>query len=197
MTSRSPNNRSDLDRRQFLSRLTFALGGAVSMSLTSAVSAGMFTATNLDPGKLHIFTKDQLTLFGDMAQTLIPRTETPGARDVNAHFLADELVANWMTKEESVRFISAFQQLMDSIHKKYGKTFSALSQKDKTTVLDHLGKEMKKNKGYHVYSDIREMTIFGYYTSEIGASEELIFDPVPGPYQGCVDLSTVGKTYAL
>ena len=44
---------------------------------------------------------------------------------------------------------------------------------------------------------LKNLVVTGYFTSEVGAKQALIFDPVPGPYKGCIDFSEVKGVYAL
>jgi len=48
----------------------------------------------------------------------------------------------------------------------------------------------------HYFSVIKELTIFGFYTSEVGASQVLHYNPIPGKFNGCVPLGEIGKTWA-
>jgi hypothetical protein len=47
------------------------------------------------------------------------------------------------------------------------------------------------------FRTFKELTLVGYYTSEIGATRELHHAPVPGRYDGCVPLAQVGRTWAV
>ncbi|MFZ5999973.1 MAG: gluconate 2-dehydrogenase subunit 3 family protein, partial [Bacteroidota bacterium] len=42
----------------------------------------------------------------------------------------------------------------------------------------------------------KELTVSGFFTSEVGATQVLQYAPVPGAYHGCVPLAEVGKTWA-
>ena len=44
---------------------------------------------------------------------------------------------------------------------------------------------------------MKELTLLGYYTSEVGATRELRYEPVPGRYEGCVPFTTIGRTWAV
>ena len=46
------------------------------------------------------------------------------------------------------------------------------------------------------YRDFKATVVQAYYMSEAGASEELAYEPVPGEFIGCVDLSDFPKTWA-
>lgn len=47
------------------------------------------------------------------------------------------------------------------------------------------------------FRTMKELTVVGYYTSEVGATVELRHEAVPGRYQGCVPFTEVGRTWAV
>lgn len=201
--------KSILSRREILERMTVVTGGAVSLTILSACDSGVKAPENSENLKLKALNKVQLDLVADIADMIIPDTETLGAKSVNVHFLVDELAANWMTADERSGFLNDLTALDERIKSDHGKSFSALDNQRRGTVLDQLGQEMlaagdastglgditnsDDNAGRkHIYRELRELIIFGYYTSEVGATEELNYDPIPGGYSGCIPLADVG-----
>jgi len=193
-----------LNRREILERMATVSGGAVSLTVLSACDGGASVPKDTKNIKLKVLSKANLDLVGDLADAIIPDTDTLGAKSVNVHYFIDELLANWMTKEEQDSFIKGLNSLDQSIKSERGNTFSFLSRDEKTTTLDSLGLEITKiasndvnnKRPKHIYLQLRELIIFGYYTSEIGASEELLYDPMPGNYKGCIAFSDVGKAWS-
>lgn len=205
---------NDLSRRQILERVTLVMGGALSLSLISACDSGVKVPDNVENLELKALNQSQFNLVGDIAGTIIPDTETPGAKSVHVDYLIDELAANWMTADERADFLDDLTELDARIEQEYGKKFSALNLEERGAVLDQLGAEMlgdgqatdglgditNSDDGRsrkHIYRTLRELTLFGYYTSEVGASEELIYDAIPGAYKGCVPFEDIGKAWSI
>lgn len=205
---------SKLNRRQILERMAMVSGGAISLSILSACDGGVTVPVEVENIDLKALNQKQLDLVGDIADTIIPNTDTPGAKAVNVHYLVDELAANWMTTIERDGFLKDLTALDDRIRNEHGKSFSNLDASGRGQVLDQLGVEMiasgqarvglgditnsdDNNGRKHIYLELRELIIFGYYTSEVGASEELGFDPIPGAYHGCVPFADVGKAWSV
>jgi len=204
-----------LNRREILERMAMVTGGAISLTILSACDNGVSVREGAENLNLKALNEVQFDLVGDIADAIIPDTETLGAKSVNVHYLIDELAANWMMDEERVAFLDDLTALDNRIKSELGKSFSKLDQLGRGKVLDQLGAEMiaagqiKSGLGditnsddlgerKHVYLELRELIIFGYYTSEVGASEELSYDPIPGKYDGCIPLSDVGgKAWSL
>lgn len=47
------------------------------------------------------------------------------------------------------------------------------------------------------FATMKELTVVGYYTSEIGATQELRYLAVPGPYRGCIPFTEARRTWAV
>lgn len=192
---------SRLNRREILERMAIVSGGLISLTVLSACEGGVSVDKSAKKDTaLKSLSQEQLDLIGDIADTIIPDTDTPGAKAINIHYFIDELVANWMTSVQRSQFLSDVSALDIRIKSEKGKSFSMLSLDDRDLMLDQLGEEMIEQNAQgtkHIYKEIRELTIFGYYTSEVGASVELNFDPLPGAFKGCVSFSDVGKTWSV
>lgn len=197
-----------LNRREILERMTAVTGGAISLSILAACDAGVTVADISAGADLKALDQAQLDLVGDIADMIIPDTDTPGAKSVNVHYLVDELAANWMLENDRDAFLEDLTSLDERIKAEQGTRFSDLDQERRGGVLDQLGTEMLVQNGAaqvtgdnatgrkHIYLELRELIIFGYYTSEVGATEELIYDPIPGEYHGCISFSDGGRAYS-
>ena len=119
-----------LNRREILERMAMFTGGAVSLTIISACDGGVSVPEVTENLDLKVLNKMQLDLVGDIADTIIPDTATPGAKSVNVHYLIDELAANWMTADERVGFLSDLTALDTGIKKQHGKSFSELDLAD-------------------------------------------------------------------
>ncbi len=209
-------NNINLNRREILEKMAVVMGGGVSLTILSACDGGVSVPTSEEAKTMPLkaLNQAQLNLVGDIADTIIPETDTLGAKGVNAHYLIDELAANWMKAEERAAFLANLTALDDRIKVERGKIFSELSLAERGQVLDQLGEEMlamnsandtlgditNSDDGKapkHIYHELRELTLFGYYTSEVGASEELLYDPIPGDFKGCVALSDIGRAWSI
>lgn len=163
-----------LDRRKFLVALTAVMGGAVSPFASKAILA----AETFEPdGSLKILTSDQAQLLERIADVIIPETDTPGAAAAGVHFYIDKMVATWMGQKHAARFMSrlaAFEQAHLGFLEK--------SADQQIAVVQKLDDNMWQGAHADFYREMKELVLIGYYTSEVGASVELAYDPVPGPF---------------
>ena len=132
------------------------------------------------------FDKDMHTLLGDVVETIIPTTDTPGAREAGVHTFIDS-AAQYFTAEEQGLFNNIMTGLAEA-------GFGSKSTQEKEAMLlalDDVEGDVKP------YTLLKGLTCQGYFTSEIGATQALKHEPIPGEYIPCMPLSDVGKAWSL
>lgn len=140
-----------------------------------------------------LFDKDQLSLLDEIGDTILPATKTPGAKAAGiVDFMAMIVQECYSPKDQEV-FLEGLSQVNAASNKKYAKDFTNLDAGQRTTLLTELDKEqhqyMKQKKGgqrSHYFRMMKELTLLGYFTSEVGATQALRYVPVPGRYDGCM-----------
>jgi glucoside 3-dehydrogenase (cytochrome c) hitch-hiker subunit len=147
-----------------------------------------------------------------MAELIIPRTETPGAKDTRVNEFIDHILADWYADEDRARFLSGLADVDTRTQNLFGKNFIEASAEQQSEVLRSLGDELAQAtaalanapRGYrgsepepdgNFYLMFRELTLIGYFTSEPGFTQQLREEIIPGRYDGCVPLlaPTSGK----
>lgn len=189
--------------------MSIALGGAVSASTI----AGMFTpsaarawtnAPSWAPGTL---TAEQLEVVATMAEHIIPTTDTPGGRAAGVHRYVDALLTDYYSKREHDQFLSGLAQFQARAQTLNGAEFLKSTPEQQHAVMADvdamtypLGGGRAANAA--ATTDIRfffrrmkEVTLAGYYMSEVGATKELHEMPM-GAYKGDIPYSSVGKAWA-
>ncbi|MBK8626444.1 MAG: gluconate 2-dehydrogenase subunit 3 family protein [Saprospiraceae bacterium] len=191
-----------MDRREVLKISSLLLGYTLTGSAAVALLNGCKAETSAD-WQPKSFSEDEVSLLAEICEAILPRTDTPGAKDALCHRYIDELVANFYTLDKRKYFKESLAIFNEKSKDKYAKAFVALNPTEKEEILSKLADEAKEYKDDsgekpHIFLAIKQSTISGYFTSEVGAKGGLCeFIPVPGPYQGCIDYTTVGKGYVL
>jgi hypothetical protein len=153
--------RHSLDRRAFVQLAT-----TFGLSLTVPGLAAKSAAAPL--------TTDEWTLIGEVSELIIPTTDTGGALAAGVPDFVKMMLSEWFSAEERENFIAGLQEF--SAGGKYGKKFGELtaSQKDQ-----YFGELLAAAEGAATAARapfvvlMKRLTIFGYYTSELGATTEL------------------------
>jgi hypothetical protein len=144
-------------------------------------------------------TVDEAKLVADIAERIIPRTDTPGAKDAYVDRFIDENITLNFTEEQKVQFREALVSFDEKASKSFKKNFIKLEGTQQDEVLNQLYQESENHTGEnpHIFDVIKKMTVFGYFTSEVGAKQSLVYDAIPGTYKGCIDYSEVNGVWAF
>src|SRR2546423_1156707 len=195
-----------ITRRQALGRVAILLGGAISApTLAGALDAATRRAwtapgpdwapRTLDPG--------QLELVAVMADHIIPQTDTPGARAAGVHRFVDALLTDHYPSPERDRFVAGLADVDAQARSRHGKAFvecAADQQLALLTALDEAADptvqiDSPRPPETWLFRRMKELTLVGYYTSQIGATQELHPSPF-GAYRGDIPYSSVGRAWS-
>jgi gluconate 2-dehydrogenase gamma chain len=199
-----------MNRRKALQRTALALGYTISAPLAAAVLNGCRAKPEVTFVP-KFFTEDQARLVSALAETILPRTDTPGAIDAGVPGFIDDMVATVYSAEQQKNFsvgLAAFDELART---EIGDHFIDATPEQqlafvKTTNTALLtGNDASQSEGWWAagtgkskpfFLEMKELTVLGFFTSEAGATQVLQYKQVPGPFKGCVPLSDVGKAWA-
>lgn len=190
---------TDKTRRNFITGISAIFGAAGAAQLLGGDAISVAVAYTPDPNSAKtagkIFSKIQMTQLREVCAVVIPKTETPGAAEVDAHGFIDNQLFHCHTKEQQLQAQSIIEKIEQITNKQFSKPFSSIGLQQQYDVLNSL--EQAKNgfsdeDKWH-FKFIKGLIIFGYYTSEPGATEELEYLAVPGGFTGSVPYNSVGK----
>jgi hypothetical protein len=196
-------SRSDnLTRRQALRRVGALLGGVVSAPTVAGVLSGCQRQTGAD-WTPAILSPAQNAMIDAMAETIIPATDTPGASAANVNRFIDAIVGESWLEEDRKRFMDGLEATRKRCEESQGAPFAELSDEAQSAFVATLDEETfgenaeapdPENPSF--YRSLKELVIVGYYTSEIGATQELQTNVVPGYYDGDVPYEEVGRAWS-
>jgi hypothetical protein len=192
---------NDINRRQALRRVGALLGGVVSAPTVAGVLSGCRRQSG-DGWSPTILSAEQNEMVDTIAEIIIPATDTPGASEANVNRFIDAMVGESYLEEDRKRFMSGLENVNARCKKQYGSSFvdcSAEQQRSLVAALDDetFGEDAsfdRENPPF--FRMMKELVIVGYYTSEIGASQELKTNAVPGYYDGDVPYKEVGRAWS-
>ncbi len=140
--------------------------------------------------KLLVFSKTDISLLDEIGETILPDSEeSPGAKAANIGSFMTIMVRDCYTDEQQRVFMDGLIDIDKRSNKEFGSDFLNLSLADRTKLLTGLDSEAtswQKEEKIHYYTLMKQMTLLGYFTSEIGVKQALRYNPTPGSYDGCV-----------
>ena len=145
-------------------------------------------------GTLRAFTPQQNETVATIAELIIPKTDTPGAREAGVPAFIDVMFADWADDEQREFFTKGLADVDQRSRAAFGKDFVGCTAQQQTQILTDLDAELarlrdtKSDTSKNFFSAMKWLTLTGYYTSEVGATSELHYRVVPGRYEPCYPL---------
>lgn len=150
---------------------------------------------------------DKRAIIAELAETIIPATDTPGAKDVAVHDYIINVMINCNGVKEQNKFLSGINDLEEYSVDNYGRDFLKCNAKEKHDILQHFAKNDKytypilnkindKFFGQSFYLKLKSLTVEGYCLSKPGATQAFAYDYIPGSYEACIPLKPNQKSWA-
>lgn len=196
------NSSDDISRREALRRVGVLLGGAVSAPTVAGVLSGCErdTGTGWTPTALSA---EQNEMVDTISEIIIPATDTPGASAANVNRFIDAMVGESYLPENRDRFLSGLEDVNARAQDTFDASFVDCTSEQQRELVGTLDKETFGEEAGEYDPDsppffrmLKELVIVGYYTSEIGATEELKTNLVPGYYDGDVPYEEIGRSWS-
>lgn len=198
-----------LTRRDVLQRASLILGYAVTGSSAAAVLSGCQIDSSLNWSP-RLLTAQQLITVRSMADQLLPATSTPSASDVLVERFIDQVLRDFTPVADQQTFLTGLTAFETTCQTRFGRSFTALSTEERDEIFVRYEKESPglapnvwggqltdEVEPPSFYRMFKQMTLTGYFASEPVGEQLLAYDPIPGPFEGCIPLSQVGKVWAL
>jgi hypothetical protein len=192
-----------MDRREALRKTAMIMGAAVSSSTVIAFLYGCKSRPDLTY-KPVFFNEDQALLVSEAAEIILPKTDTPGAKDVGVPNFIDSLIKDCYTEEDQKKFMEGLNEFDQNAAKELGKKFIEASSEQQHDYLKKVhdeavnAKKADSKMPQPFILKFKELTMLGFFISEPGATQVLQYVAVPGSYKSCIPLKEAGngKTWA-
>lgn len=191
-----------MERRELLKFITAATGVAF------IASDGLLISCNTASDVAANFSDADIALLDEIGEVIIPATSTPGAKAAEIGKFMKTMVTDCFTPKQQQAFMAGIPQMKDACNKMHKKELAACTDTEKKAFVLNLEKEAKdfnsKNEETnktesekagatgtafepippHYYTQIKQLTLWGYFTSEPGCTKQLRDVPIPGKYDG-------------
>ena len=157
-------------------------------------------AEPVDTRMPRFLTADESKLVAVVIDRIIPRTDTPGAVDAGVPAFVDAMLKSFYGEADRIAFREGLQRVDTDARLARGAPFAALMPAQQDELLERYDREAfgppPPPDQRHFFRMLKEQTMLGFFTSKVGATEFLKYDPVPGSYRGCIPCSEVGAGWA-
>jgi hypothetical protein len=176
-----------MNRREAVQKITFLMGGTLSAPLMAGIMG-----EKLNFGPSISISESQEALLAEVADVIIPTTSTPGAKAAGAEKFITRVVKDCYQLDEQKKFYEGLDKV-DALSKEtYSKGFVSLDPTQKSEILK---KTTVADKPF--FLQMKTLTVTGYFTSEIGATQALDYLPIPGRFDGSWPMPKGQKSWAL
>ena len=175
-----------LSRREAIKKAALMMGGTLLLPnilkayQTPAIQNMAFRMT---------FAQD--AVLAELCETIIPTTNTPGAKAAGVPAFIKKLLADCYEAADSKMFMDGLEKLETDTKTKFSKSFADVTNEQRIEMVKEV--EASKSKFWRL---AKELTVFGYFTSEIGCTQALRYEPVPGRYDGNMPYKKGDKAWA-
>lgn len=183
-----------MNRREAIKRTALLLGVAVSPSgITSALAQ---IARDPAAQPLH-FKAWQFAAISAVSEVILPRTDTPGAIDAGVPQFIDITYGDFLDEDDQLLIKKGINAINTAAKTAHDQPFAKISSAQQESILKAIAND-KQSDQRNFLRKMRELTLLGFFTSEVVAKNEsiAIWDPVPGTDVPCQDLAvTNGMAY--
>jgi len=169
-----------MNRREAVRRIALLMGGAM-------IGSRLILSGQAMPDKTAAaFTDDDKALLDEIGETILPATDIPGAKATGIGAFMAMMVNDCYTDKEHAEFVAGMAKVKEASSSKYGKTFLALQPSERTDLLNEIYVSQRKHNQAPYFKMMKDLTLLGYFSSEIGCTKAVRYIEVPGAYHGDV-----------
>lgn len=187
-----------INRRTALAGVATMFGASLFAPLARAAGAGPgenIPIISEGPPSVQVFTPVQRAAMSALSDRVIPTTDTPGAIAAGVPEFIEKMLADWASPGDRVPIIAGLDVIEARSMRDHGVPVARATAEQQDALLTlAMNKQLPGADGF--FEPFRQLVIAGYYTSEIGMTQEREYLPVPGEYNGEFLYSQVNKVYS-
>jgi hypothetical protein len=190
-----------LNRRDSLKGLSAITAHALFPSVLAGAAAARAELDASGAAWTPVFVHpERAGMLEALVDTILPATAPPGARQAGVHVFVDLALRDCYTPAEQQLFVEGLEALVAEGKARWGRPFEACSPEERHALLARLDAASYApdtgSRGSFIRI-LKDLTLVGFFSSRIGATEVLSYEAVPGTYRGCLDLGPGQKTWAV
>lgn len=130
---------------------------------------------------------DQQALLAEIGETIIPNTNTPGAKEISTPVFVLQMLNDCYEQKDRDRFLKGMQQFSDDVKSKYGKSFIKCDPQEREKIIAAInGQKDEKNDAPFFYNTLKQLTLEGYTNSKYYMTNVEVYKLVPGKFKSSV-----------
>jgi hypothetical protein len=190
------DNQQDLsieqqNRRLFMGKMVGLFGLTTATAVLAGCSVPMAMQYKNRSGlpDRPLFSEQEMTTLADIGATILPRTDTPSATELDCHGFVQHQLVHCHKPAQQQQSIDIINKIDEHSEKHFAKPFSLLSPLQQQQLLIDLEQQtnfsVQDSQGF---AFLKALIVFGYFTSEVGATQALNYQAVPGDFVGSIPI---------
>lgn len=182
-----------MKRREIIKCTAALTGAALGAPLISSILSGCENRVASPSGFLDANRFDFITTLTDI---ILPKTDSPSATEVGVHNMIDTMVGEVYSTEDQNTYMAQLNSLIEHL----GTDFKSKNTEEQLAELRAIetSDDARLQSAKSSFKEIKQQTIAYYLSTEVVGTQYLNYLPVPGEYEGCIELSSVnGKAWAI
>lgn len=185
-----------MNRREAVQHISLLLGGTI-------LGANSFVSCKSNDSRTMSFSDKDVALLDEIADTILPTTKTPGAKAAKVGQFMSIMVDDCYEERDQKVFYDGMKKIQELSEKEYNNRFVDIKPEQRHTLLVKLDNEQKESmktwkddQPKHYFRLMKELTLLGYFTSEIGCTQARRYIETPGRYEACIPYKKGDKAWA-
>ena len=171
------------NRRSFLRGASVLMGHAAFGQVMTAFAAA--------PRKATFFTDTEMATLRALVDVILPATDSPAASAADTHYFIDLAIPACASPAAQ----KSFREGLKALGK---KRFASLSPSEQAALLKARAQaDAELPYDQSLFKILKDYTLTGYFLSEVGATQALAYERVPGGFQGDLPLEPGQKAWAI
>jgi len=173
-----------VSRRTLLKQLALVSAGvALSPSFISCSSKPSPLFKNIT------ITEEQVALLAIIAETIIPKTNAPGAKDALVNEYCIKMIDDCLSKKDQEKWLNGLNHFNDLVKKINNKEFGKSDASEQLKILVELDESKAEDDVNFFFKTMKQLTLRGYTTSEYYLTNVQGYKIIPGKFKGCVPVN--------
>lgn len=194
------NRANGISRRDFMQKMTALFGATTAAAVMSGCSmsvADQFDSQKPNPAKSgKLLSEQQMTILYSLCETILPKTDTPSAVEVGCHEFVPHQLQHCHSKQQQDNCVEIINAVDRQANGAFGKSFSLLTADQQQQLLVSFeGTELSTQTEKSQFTFLKALIVFGYFTSEVGATQVLTYQAVPGGFKGSIPIDSETKSW--
>lgn len=136
----------------------------------------------------------ELALVAALADTVLPRSDTPSASDVGVPAFIDVYVSENYTDDERRNFLAGLARIESRAQRFTGTTFANTTPAWRGEIVNSIESDDRRAEPGRTWWRLKDLIVHGYFTSEPVMKGVLHYEIMPGRFDGDVEIPVPRST---